>query len=196
MELLARPSVTAGVALTAASLIAVTPVTPTLAHVELPDIQLASVADTLGADLATLVAAPDLAPPIPMEPPASWLYDLSVAETGFNEFLQNSEIGFNTNLVTAEINLEELIFGTDSALNGTLNRLYNVGNMFVDTIENVTNGTLFGNNADITASLTVGLNGMGDLLPNLFNSGALGGLEGIFNNLIAAFFDFLGIFVQ
>lgn len=199
MQLAARPYVTVGVALAAAGIISVTPVAPPLPDVQVPDIELTSLTDTLsaiGADLGanTLSFSPsDLAAAAASS--GGLLYNLSVAETGFNEFLLSTQTSFNTGLVAHELALEELIFGTDSALNGTINRLFNVGNMFVDTFENTFNGFLFGANPDITSVLTVGMNALGELTPNLFNSGMLGGIEGVFNNTLAAFFDFLGLFL-
>lgn len=81
-----------------------------------------------------------------------------MAETNFNTNLLASELPFNNFLVDNELAPGQAIFGTDSALNGTVNRPFNVGSMFVDTVENTFNGILFGGNPTITESLTLGLN--------------------------------------
>lgn len=171
MEIAARPTVTAGIALAAAGLITAAPVTTALPEVQLPDIQLtASPGDTIAA-----------------------------AMVGLNDFLTGGEVSVNGGLVSAQVGLEQAIFGSDSALNGVLNRGYNVFNMFLDTGERTFNGLLGANGPlngageldplAVTQSLTVGLAPLGG---NVFDTGDIGGLEGVFSQGLAAVGDMTG----
>jgi len=170
MELSARPAITAGVALATAGMIAATPVLPAAPEVNVPDIQLVGFADTL----------------------EDWM-------KGFNTFLVDGLLDVNHGLVhDVQIPLEQLIFGGDaSALNGVINRLYNVGNMGLGAVQNSLLGVLGpeffsgvndgGPTEGITNSLLVGLNPA-----NVFNSGAIGGLEGMFVQGLQAFANLTG----
>ncbi|OBJ67810.1 hypothetical protein [Mycobacterium sp. 1274756.6] len=169
MEIAVRPAVTAGVALAAAGMIAVTPVASVVPDVQVPNIQLVGFADTLD----------------------DWL-------SGFNADLFAGQIAFNSNLVDryaggfgAEIQLEKLLFGSNNALNGVINRLYNVFNMGLGAGQNSLNGVL-GTSVDpseVTASLLAGFDPNGG---NVFNTGQIGGLEGMFGQALQAFANATG----
>ncbi|WP_343599121.1 PE family protein [Mycobacterium sp.] len=155
------------------------------------------------AAVSIVAAAPAVTPALPeLRAPAISLTAggvgdaLEAAIQSLNSDLVGGEFSFNTGLVDTEVGLEKAIFGTDSALNGALNRSYNVVNMFPDTAENSANGVLGANadgTVDITRSLLVGVNPVGSLLPNIFNSGDIGGLEGVVDQALAGFGDITGV---
>ena len=92
-------------------------------------------------------------------------------------------------LVGGQVGLEQLIFGTDSALNGVINRSFNVFNMFLDAGQQGFLG-LLGADFDptvMTSSLLVGLGSGG-----AFTDGAIGGLEGVLGNGYMVLADLLG----
>lgn len=112
---------------------------------------------------------------------------LESAQIGFNTNLVAAELTFNHQLVTGEVALEQAIFGTDSALNGVINRSFNVGNLLWGTAQQTVN-TLVG--APVPANMTPGL-----LLSNtgVFNSGAIGGPLGAFDQSLVVGADFAGL---
>jgi hypothetical protein len=122
-------------------------------------------------------------------PTGAQLFDLQNAELGFNTNLVNGETAFNGNLLGSELNFEKMLFGSDSALNGVLNRLFNVGNLFLGTGENTFNSVLGAdfNPEQLTASLLTGAPN------NIFDSGTIGGLEGMIGQGYMAFADSLGL---
>lgn len=103
------------------------------------------------------------------------LQQLEQLHIGFNTNLVANELAFNKALVTSEVALERQIFGTDSALNGVLNRSFNVGNLLVGTGEQAVN-LFFGapEPAGFTSSLLLGSGAQP------FNGGQVGGLAGAF----------------
>lgn len=120
--------------------------------------------------------------------PGSFLQQIETAQIGFNTNLVNSELGFNHGLLTNEIGLEQSIFGTDSALNGALNRGFNVGNLLVGVGEpavNLFSGALVP--SDFTAGLLLGT------AAQPFNGGQISGLPGAFDQGMVAGMDLLGL---
>lgn len=111
-----------------------------------------------------------------------------------NDALFAAEHNFNTALGSAEIALEQALFGTDSAYNGVINRFIDSFNMMYDIHEQHLNG-LLGLDAlpiDVTQSLLVtpvGFNGPIDLL----NDGSIGGLTGMFYQNVLMLLDGLGV---
>ncbi|HTM84850.1 MAG TPA: hypothetical protein VL179_08100, partial [Mycobacterium sp.] len=161
MELTVRPAVSAGVALAAAGMIAVTPVIPALPDLQVPDIQLTGLSE-----------------------------DLQGLMIDLNTGLIDGLTGFNEGLLGGQIAVEQLLFGSDSALNGVINRLFNTFNMGLDVGQNALNGLLGVNVAgadSLTESLLVGLNPAG-----IFRAGDIGGLEGMFGNGLQAFANITG----
>ncbi|BBZ51451.1 PE family protein [Mycobacterium heidelbergense] len=123
--------------------------------------------------------------------PANFLKGLETAQLSFNSNLIGSEFGLNNSLLTHELGLEQAIFGTDSALNGTVNRGFNVGNLLLGTGEQAFN-TLSGAQVAQPAFFQSLLTGTGQ---QVFNSGQIGGLVGAFDQSLAAGFDLAGLFV-
>lgn len=181
----ARPAVTAGVALATAGMIAATPVLPAAPEVNVPDIQLT--AGDYGFSLTL----------------QGWMQD-------FNSALVGGLLDANRGLVGAEVGLENLIsplfdfeflghlhdnFSEANILNGIVNRGFNVFNMGLGGAQSSLLGLLGANftsgdstSADgITSSLLVGLGGN-----NVFNSGEIGGLEGVFVQGLQAFANLTG----
>lgn len=74
--------------------------------------------------------------------PANILAQIEQAQIDFNTNLVNGELGFNQALVANEVGLEQRIFGTDSALNGVINRGFNVGNLLLGTVEQTANSLI------------------------------------------------------
>ncbi|BDB44457.1 MULTISPECIES: PE family protein [Mycobacterium] len=110
------------------------------------------------------------------------------AQLGFHANLIANEQLFNNTLLTNEIAWEKQVFGTDSALNGALNRAFNVGNLFVGTGEQALN-VLVG--APTPANFTAGL--LTGSASQTFNSGEIGGLPGIFGQGLMFGQDVLGL---
>lgn len=181
MEIAVRPAVTAGVALAAAGMIAVTPVSSVVPDVQVPEIQLVGFAGQL----------------------QDWM-------SGLNDFLYHGLLDVNQGLVGAQVGLEQAIakpFGdllgpADGILNGIPNRLFNVFNMGLGGAQSsllgvlgadfVSGGALAGKataDSGITASLLVGLN---NATNPVFDTGAIGGLEGMFGQALQAFANMTG----
>jgi hypothetical protein len=107
----------------------------------------------------------------------------------YNTGLVARELEFNQWLVQTEVGLEERIFGTDSALNGVINRGFNVGNLlFVNTGEEILNG-LSGAQVPSTfnASVLVGN------LEQTFNGGQIGGPVGAFEQSLSLGLNAVGL---
>lgn len=107
--------------------------------------------------------------------------------TGLVDFLKD----FNHTLVTSQWGLEEMIFGTDSALNGVINRSFNVLNMFLDAGQQGFLGLL---GADFSAkAVTSSLLATPDYIPDpIFALGDIGGLEGVLGNSYLVLADLVG----
>lgn len=138
--------------------------------------------------LASAVAAPAQA--ASANPVSSLFQQLEAAQINFNTNLVNNELAFNHALVTNEIALEKGIFGTDSALNGALNRSFNVANLLVGTGEQALN-TVVGAPVptNFTSSLLLGS------AAQVFNSGAIGGPLGAFDQSLVVAADVAGLVV-
>lgn len=181
MNQVARPYMAAGAAFaTAAGLVAVAPVltAPTLPDVQVPAVQVPAV------ELTGLAG------------------DLQSALQGFNGFVLGGLVDLNSGLVSGQVGLEEFIFGSDSALNGVVNRLFNVFNMGLGGGQNFLNGLIGirpesvtdADPANLTWNLLAGRNyPFLDADPNVFNSGEIGGLEGMFVQGLQAFGNVTGI---
>lgn len=120
--------------------------------------------------------------------PSGFFQQLETAQIGFNTQLVNDELNFNHNLLTHEVASEQSVFGTDSALNGVINRSYNVGNLLIGTGEQAVN-TIVGAAApaSFTASLLAGSSAQS------FNGGEIGGVVGAFDQSLAAGADLAGL---
>ncbi len=118
------------------------------------------------------------------------LQQLEQGQIAFNTNLVNGELGFNHSLLTNEVGLEQRIFGTDSALNGVINRGYNVANLLLGTGEQSFN-TVVGAQVPATFWSSL-LTGSG---AQVFNGGQIGGLVGAFDQSLAGTADLAGLFV-
>lgn len=117
------------------------------------------------------------------------LTQIEEAQIWFNTNLVNGELAFNQSLVTNEIAFEQTVFGTNSTLNGALNRSFNANNLLVGTGEQLVN-TVFG--AQVPTNFTSSLlTGTGQ---QVFNGGQIGGLMGAFDQSLAAGADLIGLF--
>jgi hypothetical protein len=100
----------------------------------------------------------------------------------FNNALVADELAFNTQLLNEELAAEAAAFGgNEDALNGSVDRMFNIDNLFLSTEENSFN-SLIGADfspADITQSLLTGNT------TDVFDTGDLGGLQGIFDQDLA-----------
>lgn len=174
MEIAVRPVVTAGVALAAAGMIAVTPVASVVPDVQVPEIQLVGFADQL----------------------EDWL-------GGFNAGLLHGILGFNDALTDAQVGFEKLIsgpfeylpflnqdFDADNILNGFLNRSFNVFNMGLGAGQQGFLGFLGADftTEKVTKSLLQGTSDVGQV----FNNGNIGGLEGMLGQGLQAFANLTG----
>jgi hypothetical protein len=116
----------------------------------------------------------------------------------FNQALIGDELAFNTNLLTNEVNAEVAAFGSNNALNGTVDRLINIDNLPLSTAENGFNSVIGATDpnispADLTASLLTGVGGSPTDPTNVFDTGDLGGVEGFFDQNAALFADVAGL---
>ncbi|ORB47611.1 hypothetical protein B4U45_07405 [Mycobacterium persicum] len=105
--------------------------------------------------------------------PAGFVAQLEHGLVGFNANLIGAELALNHRLVAAEMGLERAVFGTNGALNGVLDRAFNMGNLALGTGEQLVN-TVLGAPApaDFYADLTIGGDGQ------VFSDGQVGGLLG------------------
>lgn len=120
---------------------------------------------------------------------ASPMQQLEQAQIAFGSNLAANELAFNHALLTNEIGLERSIFGTNSALNGVINRSFNVGNLLVGTGEQGFNALVGVQVPGLTSSLLTGS------AAQVFNSGAIGGPLGVFDQSLVVGADFAGLFV-
>nr|WP_264000581.1 hypothetical protein [Mycobacterium intermedium] len=100
----------------------------------------------------------------------------------------NSELAFDKSLVLNEVAWERATFGTDSALNGVINRGFNAGNLLLGTGQQLIN-TVAGAQVpvDFNSSLLIGSGAQP------FNGGEIGGLLGAFDQTTMAGINFLGL---
>jgi hypothetical protein len=122
---------------------------------------------------------------------------LANADAAFNTALVADETTFNTNLVTEELNAETAAFGNDSALNGVVDRMINIDNLYLATGETSFNSVVGATNydpAELTQGLLTGADGSVVSDPtNVFDTGDLGGLQGIFDQNAALASDLAGL---
>jgi hypothetical protein len=100
----------------------------------------------------------------------------------FNDALVADELAFNTNLLNEELAAEAAAFGgNESALDGSVDRMINIGNLVLSTGENSFNSLIGAefNPADLTQSLLTGTSA------DVFDTGDLGGLQGIVDQSLA-----------
>lgn len=116
--------------------------------------------------------------------PVAGLQQIGTLETGFFNNLVTAETGFNNNLLANELAFETTYLGPN-ALNGAVNRFFNVGNLVISTGEQTLNGLLGG--AQVPPLFLTGSS------LQVFNGGNIGGLEGIFDQSLAAGFDLAGL---
>jgi hypothetical protein len=138
--------------------------------------------------LVSAVPAPSQA--ASANPVGSLFQQLETAQINFNTNLVNNELAFNHALVTNEVALEKSIFGTDSALNGALNRSFNVANLLVGTGEQALN-TVVG--APVPTNFTFSL--LLGSAAQVFNDGAIGGPLGAFDQSLVVAADVAGLVV-
>jgi hypothetical protein len=123
-------------------------------------------------------------------PTAAELSALQAQELAACELLNNGLGAFNSNLVASEQAAETAALGSNTALNGLVDRLLNSDNLLLATGENFVTSLMGVEGADpegVTASL---------LIPSdtgVFDGGAIGGFEGIFDQYLAAFSDASGL---
>lgn len=87
--------------------------------------------------------------------------------------------------------MEKAFFGSDNAFNGSVDRVFNVGNMVFGTGEQAVN-TFYGApviQPGFNQSLLTGT------AAQVFNSGAIGGLVNAFDQSLAAGADVAGLFL-
>lgn len=122
--------------------------------------------------------------------PGTFLKQIEQSQIAFNTNLVNSELAFNQSLVLNEVAWERATFGTDSALNGVLNRSFNAGNLLLGTGQQLLN-TVVGAQvpADFNSSLLLGTSAQP------FNGGEIGGLLGAFDQTMAAGVNFVGLVI-
>jgi hypothetical protein len=202
----ARFNVAAAAALAAGSVIAVTPATPALTNalhdVQAPAIRLTAtgaitdVQSLLNELLSFLFSGSG-----PVIVPGDPLQTLQADELLFNNFLTGAEVTANTALVSGELTTEETVAplvslladsaGSTDILHGTIDDLFNAANIITSS-QNIAYDVIFGANTDptsIVSSLFTTANPDG-----LFDSGAIGGIEGILSNSVLALYDFTTFF--
>ncbi len=120
--------------------------------------------------------------------PGQFLARVEAGQIAYNQGLVSREVNFNNSLVDREVALEVRIFGNDSAINGVINRAYNVGNLLlVNTPEEILNG-LSGALVPSDFNLSV-LTGEGG---GTFNGGEIGGPVGAFDQSLSLTLNAIG----
>ena len=98
------------------------------------------------------------------------------------------QLSFDHSLLTNEVGFEQQLFGTDSALNGALNRSFNAANLTVGTVQQT---------ADSLLGVTVPSNFYANMLTGsaaqVFNGGQIGGLLGVFDQSLMVPTDLVGL---
>lgn len=179
MELAARPLLTAAVAVSAAGLLAVAPVTPALPEVSIPDIELTAESifqPVLDAELALGNA---------LWGTDGWILALNGGGGAAADFtgILGAQWGFANLLykLVGDLPIEKIGEGPGNVLNGALTRFFDTGNMLLSGSQQGLNGLLgFSSMPDVANPLHITnsllLDGFSDR--NLFHSGNIGGLEG------------------
>jgi hypothetical protein len=120
--------------------------------------------------------------------PVAGLQGIASGQIGFLGNLVTAETTFDTNLVNSELAWEANAFGPN-AFNGALDRTFNAYNLTLLTGEQTVNSFLGGTQVP-ALNAGVFLTGGGT---GVFNTnGGIGGLEGIFDQSLAAYADLAG----
>ncbi|MDD4868096.1 MAG: PE family protein [Mycobacterium sp.] len=122
--------------------------------------------------------------------PVAALQQLGTAQLQFVSNLGAMETAFDAHLLTSEEAWETSTFGVDNAFNGALDRLFNVANLSVLTGQQSVNSLLGGAS---TPALDAARFLTGSSTQVFDGSHALGGVEGIFDQSLAAGFDVAGM---
>ncbi|GAB7143567.1 PE family protein [Mycobacterium riyadhense] len=105
--------------------------------------------------------------------PAGFMEQVAQGLVSFNANLVSNELAFNQALVANEMALQQGVFGTNTALNGVLNRGFNLGNLVIGTGQQFVNVVLGAPTPEeFTVSLIAGEEGQ------VFSSGEIGGVLG------------------
>ncbi|POX89307.1 hypothetical protein C3477_25555 [Mycobacterium kansasii] len=137
---------------------------------------------------AALGVFPASAQALSTSPVADFMAQLETAQLGSNTSLVANETSFNHALLTNEVAWEKGVFGTDSALNGVINRSFNVANLLVGTGEQAFDAVV---GAQVPANFISGLlTGSG---AQTFNGGQIGGLVGAFDQSMMVGADVVGL---
>lgn len=131
-------------------------------------------------------------------PTAAMFGTLQTDELTASNALINGELTFNNTLLTHEVAAEVAAFGSNNALNGIIDRLINIDNLFLSTGENSFNSLL---GADFDSALPAALSAPEAITTSLltgspsivFDAGNIGGVEGIFDQSAALFADIAGL---
>src|SRR5262249_15541 len=109
-------------------------------------------------------------------------------ELNFGSHLVNGQMSLDHSLLTNEVGLEQQLFGTDSALNGALNRGFNAFNLTLGTIQQT---------ADSLLGVTVPSDFYANMLTGrgaqVFNGGQIGGLIGVLDQSAMVPTDLVGL---
>ncbi|WP_082973473.1 PE family protein [Mycobacterium sp. E2327] len=119
--------------------------------------------------------------------PVGMFQQFMQAQIGFTNNLVHSELAFNHSLIANEMGLEQAVFGTNHALNGVVNDVYNFWNLMLGTGEQTAN-SLVGAQvpANFTASLLVGDS------YQVIGGGQVGGLLGALDQKVLFDLNVLG----
>lgn len=149
--------------------------------VDLAGLALGNTSPTAAA-MSGLSALGTAAPLTPFQQLEQW-------ELGVESNLESNEVGFDHALLTNELAFEKSDFGTDSALNGALNRLFNINNLLVGTGEQALNLVVGAPTPpDLTGGLLLGTG------QQAYNSGEIGGVGGILGQTLMLGLDAAGLF--
>jgi hypothetical protein len=119
--------------------------------------------------------------------PTGLLQQVVQGQIGFTTNLVSGQLAFNQSLVAGEMGLEQAVFGSNYALNGVVNDVYNFWNLVLGTGEQTTNSLLGAPMpADFTASLLVGNS------YQVIGGGQVGGLLGALDQKLLFDLNVLG----
>ncbi len=135
---------------------------------------------------------------------------LGTAFANFDTALINDELAFNSHLLTEELAAEHAVFGYSATggepLNGAVDRVINIGNLPLSTAENSFNSLIGADHVGAPAVFVDVAQPAGITLPQevtaslltggpmtVFDSGALGGVEGFADQNAALLADLAGL---
>jgi hypothetical protein len=131
---------------------------------------------------------------------------LASAFSTFDTDLINDELAFNANLLANEQLAATAAFGSNTALNGAVDRVINIDNLPLSTAENSFNSFIGADSVSAPAQFVEVAQPAGVTLPEevtaslltgspttVFDSGALGGAEGFADQNAALFADLAGL---